>query len=312
MKTETTILIASFITSIILGIIIIPILKKLKVGQIERDDGPQSHLKKQGTPTMGGIIIIITMILVVTGTYIFLTMQGESQQFIAEHLPPDIPQMLVLIAFSICILILSIIGKIKMHQLFLVMGLTLMATSSNRHLSLYTIFIFPIMSILVNNIFKCVKINIDKYTLKYVLSKLGITVIIIILGIITGISIYFNKDKVFIEHDTYPVDATKYIKENLDYQNIRLLNEYNYGSYLLFNEILVFIDSRADLYTIEFNKTDDILTTYMNNNYFEIINKYDITHVIAKKDENLYKYTQNNGIFNKLYEDDYFAIFEVI
>lgn len=245
-------------------------------------------------------------------TYLFLTMQGESQQFIAEHLPPDIPQMLVLIAFSICILILSIIGKIKMHQLFLVMGLTLMATSSNRHLSLYTIFIFPIMSILVNNIFKCVKINIDKYTLKYILSKSGITVIIIILGIITGISIYFNKDKVFIEHDTYPVDATKYIKENLDYQNIRLLNEYNYGSYLLFNEILVFIDSRADLYTIEFNKTDDILTTYMNNNYFEIINKYDITHVIAKKDENLYKYTQNNGIFNKLYEDDYFAIFEVI
>ena len=46
----------SFITAIILGIIIIPILRKLKVGQIERDDGPQSHLKKQGTPTMGGIM----------------------------------------------------------------------------------------------------------------------------------------------------------------------------------------------------------------------------------------------------------------
>ena len=57
-------------TSIILGCMIIPILKKLKVGQIERDDGPQSHLKKQGTPTMGGIIIIIAMIVVVTGIYI--------------------------------------------------------------------------------------------------------------------------------------------------------------------------------------------------------------------------------------------------
>lgn len=34
-------------------------LKKLKVGQIERDDGPQSHYKKQGTPTMGGIIIAL-------------------------------------------------------------------------------------------------------------------------------------------------------------------------------------------------------------------------------------------------------------
>ncbi len=76
---EAKVLITSFVTSIILGLIIIPILKKLKVGQIERDDGPQSHLKKQGTPTMGGIIIIITMILVVTGTYIFLTMQGENE-----------------------------------------------------------------------------------------------------------------------------------------------------------------------------------------------------------------------------------------
>ena len=67
LKFETLILMISFITAIILGIIIIPILRKLKVGQIERDDGPQSHLKKQGTPTMGGIIMILAMIIVVTG-----------------------------------------------------------------------------------------------------------------------------------------------------------------------------------------------------------------------------------------------------
>ena len=66
------------LVSIIMGFIIIPILKKRKVGQIERDDGPQSHLKKQGTPTMGGIIIIITMTLVVIGTYIYLSNIGET------------------------------------------------------------------------------------------------------------------------------------------------------------------------------------------------------------------------------------------
>lgn len=71
LKFETLILMISFITAIILGIIIIPILRKLKVGQIERDDGPQSHLKKQGTPTMGGIIMILAMMIVVTGIYIF-------------------------------------------------------------------------------------------------------------------------------------------------------------------------------------------------------------------------------------------------
>ena len=79
MKIETSVLLISFITAVILGIIIIPILKKLKVGQIERDDGTKSHLKKQGTPTMGGIIMIITMILVVTGTYVYLTLNGQSE-----------------------------------------------------------------------------------------------------------------------------------------------------------------------------------------------------------------------------------------
>ena len=95
LKTETTILIASFITSIILGIIIIPILKKLKVGQIERDDGPKSHLKKQGTPTMGGIIIIITMILVITGAYIYLTATGQNE--VANKL---LPMLLISIGFG--------------------------------------------------------------------------------------------------------------------------------------------------------------------------------------------------------------------
>ena len=79
MKVETSVLIISFIVAIILGFIIIPILKKLKVGQIERDDGPKSHLKKQGTPTMGGIIMIITMIVVITGIYIFLIATGQNE-----------------------------------------------------------------------------------------------------------------------------------------------------------------------------------------------------------------------------------------
>ena len=78
MKVETSLLVISFIIAIILGFIIIPILKKLKVGQIERDDGPKSHLKKQGTPTMGGIIMIITMIIVITGTYIYFTVHGQN------------------------------------------------------------------------------------------------------------------------------------------------------------------------------------------------------------------------------------------
>lgn len=49
----------SFLLAVLLGPLFIPLLRRLKFGQQVRSDGPQSHLKKQGTPTMGGIIIMI-------------------------------------------------------------------------------------------------------------------------------------------------------------------------------------------------------------------------------------------------------------
>lgn len=49
----------SFAISVVLGPIIIPFLRKLKMGQTERVEGVQSHLKKAGTPTMGGVIFLI-------------------------------------------------------------------------------------------------------------------------------------------------------------------------------------------------------------------------------------------------------------
>ena len=45
----------SFAISLILGPVIIPFLRKLKMGQTERVEGVQSHLKKAGTPTMGAL-----------------------------------------------------------------------------------------------------------------------------------------------------------------------------------------------------------------------------------------------------------------
>lgn len=63
MNLQIKVVLISFIFSIIAALIVLPILKKLKVGQVERECGPRSHLSKQGTPTMGGIIIAITLII---------------------------------------------------------------------------------------------------------------------------------------------------------------------------------------------------------------------------------------------------------
>ncbi len=95
MNFQLQILLISFITSIISGLIVIPILRKLKVGQIEREDGPQSHLKKQGTPTMGGTIMIITLILISIATVIQYI---KSDIYIILEL---IPLVLVSIGFGL-------------------------------------------------------------------------------------------------------------------------------------------------------------------------------------------------------------------
>ena len=86
MNFQTKILLISFFVTIVLALIIIPILRKLKVGQIEREDGPESHLKKQGTPTMGGIIIMISMIILGLFSYIYLSLQGNAET--AKNLLP--------------------------------------------------------------------------------------------------------------------------------------------------------------------------------------------------------------------------------
>ena len=53
----------AFAISVLLGPVVIPYLRKLKMGQTERVEGVQSHLKKAGTPTMGGIIFLLSTVV---------------------------------------------------------------------------------------------------------------------------------------------------------------------------------------------------------------------------------------------------------
>jgi phospho-N-acetylmuramoyl-pentapeptide-transferase len=77
----------SFIICVILCPIFIPILHNLKFGQNVREDGPQSHLKKSGTPTMGGIMIIIAALI--------------SGLVFAKKYPLSIPVIIFMLVFGI-------------------------------------------------------------------------------------------------------------------------------------------------------------------------------------------------------------------
>lgn len=71
-------LLVSLIMTILIGVVTIDVLKKRKIKQVERHDGPQSHLSKVGTPTMGGIMCILTTIIMLV-IYSIFKLGGVSQ-----------------------------------------------------------------------------------------------------------------------------------------------------------------------------------------------------------------------------------------
>ena len=76
MHTEVIALLAAFALAAIAGPIYIPLLTRMKFGQTVRDDGPQTHLKKNGTPTIGGLIFLTPLVIVC----IFLCISGRAAQ----------------------------------------------------------------------------------------------------------------------------------------------------------------------------------------------------------------------------------------
>ena len=136
-----------------------------------------------------------------------------------------------------------------------------------------------------------------------------------------SLSYYFAKDKfndTYIDDTSYPVAACDYIVENIDLGTARFYNEYNYGSYMLFRGIPVFIDSRADLYAPEFSgKDEDIFMDFISTSsigtfYEDTFEKYNITHVITYKNSkvNMIITKTNDARYKLLYEDDYFVVYE--
>ncbi len=80
MSTVIPVLMA-FAISVVLCPIIIPFLKKMKFGQYVRDDGPKAHLKKAGTPTMGGLIILACIAI----SFVYQGKQGSAPSFVCHY-----------------------------------------------------------------------------------------------------------------------------------------------------------------------------------------------------------------------------------
>ena len=248
-------------------------------------------------------------------TYLYNTLINSTTYYILEHKPTVIVSDIKMIILLLLEIFLFIKVKLSISERLLLLGLSYMALSSVRHQSLFIIFIFTILNKYLGNYLYTKEFdNITKLE-KNIVSIKGFVVTMLLILLIYFPFVKRNIDMKYINDKLYPVDAIMYIKNNLDYKNIRLFNDINIGSYLLLNDIPVFIDSRTDLYTLSYNKKRDIFNDYINVIYFnvyydDVFKYYEIDYVLMPKYSNLSLFLEHDHKYTIEYSDKYFNLFK--
>lgn len=319
---------------------------KNKIIEIEKshDKSEKSAEKRRNNPYKIVIekqdavkwLILIMVICAFTGlltplgdtpyTYLSKTMEGNTMDNISEHQPLTLINNMEMI---ICIiLVLGLITftdtKIKLCDLFMLGGLLYLSFMSRRQVSMFDIIGGIIFARIVASFFDKYDVGGEEKLLKSINTIYGKAITILVVILISFNILKPKLDDKFVDENTYPVKASDYIIENVDLSTMKIYNEYNYGSYLLFRGIPVFVDSRADLYTPQFNgeKNDDgkyegkdIFSDYINTSnigvYYENkFGEYDITHVLIRKNSKLNMFISRNDKYIELYGDNNFVFYQ--
>ena len=308
--------------------------EKIKERTIELREKPYKIKVTKNTAVRWLILVMIicafTGLLTPLGdtpyTYLIKTMQGNTTASISEHLPltlyNDKETMAILVLFLMMLIFTD--AKIKLRDLFMLAGLVFLSFMSRRQVSMLILIGGFVFSKLLTYLVEKYDAEGCKKFVKFMTTIIG-RVCTLVFIVLFAIAIYKPKmNNPYISSSSYPVAAADWMLENLDVENIRLYNEYNYGSYLLYRGIPVFIDSRADLYAPEFNGTKnaegkyegrDIFSDYINTSsigsYYETtMEKYDITHVIVVKKAKLNMFLSRDSNYTELYSDSNFVIYE--
>ena len=301
---------------------------KIKIKRSKELQNPYKiQLEKRNTVKW---LILIMVICLFTGlltplgstpyTYLAKTMEGNTTQNINEHLPMTLAsdtEVLCTLILFLAILIFTK-AKIRLSDLFMLGGLCYLMLASRRQVTMFVLICSVILNRLIMQLIKIYLKEDIEVAIKKITSVIGILVTSIL---VLGLCYYVAKDKVddkFIDESSYPVQACDYIIENIDLGKARFYNEYNYGSYMLYRGIPVFIDSRADLYAPEFSgKKDDIFMDFIDTSnigkfYEDTFKKYDITHVICYKNSkmNMIITKTKDKNYKELYSDKYFVVYE--
>lgn len=247
-------------------------------------------------------------------TYYILTLLGDSTSHIMEHSPSTIFSVPSFYAYLL-FLFLSLLftkGKIRLSHFFLLLGLSFMSFLSKRNVSL----------LLVTGVFALANLlrgihpqKLEKWNDQFVYTMRTPIALIIIVGICLTFSMgkIFLKDhnKPYVTSD-YPVELVDYIQEQIDYKDKKFFNEYNYGSYLLFRGLPVFIDSRCDLYLKEFNGKE----TYLEDvwklpvGYEELFQKHDFDYIITTTKGDLHYLLKKDTSYKEIVTKGNFVLYQ--
>ena len=291
-------------------------------------------LEMQKRPGMKYLIIVM-IICALTGfltplgttpyTYLYKTMQGNTTQNINEHLPMTlINEENILCALIIFLAVLIFTKtKIRLCDLFMLGGLVLLMLMTKRQSTMFVLMCSVILNRLVHSWVVNQVEDFDNKILDFIMNGFGV---FMLSSVIIMFCMYFIKPKLnqtYIDENTYPVKMSDWIleyfeKEQIDLSEVRLFNEYNYGSYLLYRGIPVFIDSRCDLYAPEYNPGvsvfDDFISASNLNDWFETrLAKYNLTHMILYKDSKINMIIEYGNLdgYKLLKQDDDFVFYEI-
>lgn len=300
---------------VILGVYILSLIK-IKIPFLQYIENTDKERIKQ--LLLVGIIGVVTIFInpyFIDGViYPFKTFGNDFinstiQEFQSLSISFDGGWSIIYIAIIILTLLFS---REKMHtkDFFLVFGTLFMAFTAIRYVSLFVI----CSAVVLRYVYK-IK-DILKFKAEDMKAMRATCVILLVLVILTLLSGYMiNKEVAYIPIDCYPVQATEFLKQELKPED-RIFNYYDWGSYLMLNDIKVYIDSRCDLYTKEYNGTD-IAEDHnklmdCSSEYKDIIKKYDINMFIIPVDTSLATLLEENTEFKCIYKDEVAIIYKQI
>lgn len=250
-------------------------------------------------------------------TYLYKTLIGNSTTYIQEHLPMVLSEniyAMIIFAIYFALLIFTKI-KIRLKDMFMTIGLMILSLFSLRQFSIFVLIGGLSINLMFSNWWNEKSPQDYEFVLKKLTTKTGTIFIIIATILYSLIFFIYNGNRPYIDEILYPKKATKWLKQNLDVENIKLYNEYDFGSYLLYEGVPVFIDSRADLYTPEFNEGQDVFSDFfatsgLTVHYEDTFEKYNITHIMIYNDSMLSVFLSKDENYKAIYVDECVIIYE--